>query len=208
MPDPKAAATVGDVGLVLPHDWWVIPLRPAASRRRSVERLVRRQFTGIDDQPLLRADTARVLLEQADRAASADAQLLALSLLEVAGVPVPASLVVHHLDVPSAPDGVDEHDLLVDLEERLRPEEGSPPAPGFALDRARVSSGPVLRRVHEQRADLEGAEPHPSLVADYWIERPDRSGAVLLAFATPMVALRAGMLELFDAIADALHWTT
>jgi hypothetical protein len=66
----------------------------------------------------------------------------------------------------------------------------------------------VLRRVHEVPAELTGTEPTPSLVADYWLERPDGAGLVQLAFATPMLPLRQPLLELFDTIAGALHWVT
>lgn len=135
-----STAAVVDVRLVLPDHWWVIPLRPPGVRTRSVERLVERQFAGVDDQPLLRADTCRQLLAQAETAADSDGRLMALS----------------------------------------------------------------LRRVHERPAELTGAEPTPSLVADYWLERPDGAGLVQLAFATPMLPL----LELFDAVAGALRWVT
>jgi hypothetical protein len=48
----------------------------------------------------------------------------------------------------------------------------------------------------------------PSLVADYWLERPDGAGLVQLAFATPMLLLRQPLLELFDAVAAAPRWVT
>jgi hypothetical protein len=205
----SAPAPVVDVRVVLPDHWWVIPLQPQQARDRSVERLVERQFAGIDDQPLLRADTRRQLLTHAEKAASSDARLLALCLLQIAGAPVPASLVVHWIDLPADPqrrpgDGAQ----LLTLQTELEPTPSASPTPGFALDLAHLSAGKVLRRVYESHAELEGAEPTPSLVADYWLERPDGAGLVQLAFGTPMVPLREPMLELFDAVAGALRWVT
>lgn len=91
MADAGAAAVVVDVRVVLPDHWWAIPLQPPEARTRSVERLVERQFAGVDDQPLLRADARRQLLAQAETAADPDGRLMALSLQRVADVPVPAS---------------------------------------------------------------------------------------------------------------------
>lgn len=202
-------AAVVDVRLVLPDHWWAIPLQPLEARERSVERLVERQFAGVDDQPLLRADMRRQLLAQAETAAASDARMLALSLQEVAGIPVPASLVVHWIDVPADPEGTPgDGSLLLGLQQEFQPAPGAPLQPGFALDLARLPAGTVLRRVHEQPAELEGAEPMPSLVADYWLERPDGAGLVQLAFGTPMSPLREPLLGLFDAIAGALRWVT
>lgn len=195
-----SAASVVDVRVVLPDHWWVIPLQPPQARARSVERLLERQFAGIDDQPLLRADARRQLLAQAETAADSDGRLMALSLQRVGDVPVPASLVVHWIDVPASPDSTPgDGSLLVGLQEAFQ---------GFALEVGKVAAGRVLRRVHEVPAELAGAEPTPSLVADYWLERPDGAGLVQLAFATPMLPLRQPLLELFDAIAGALHWVT
>ncbi len=202
-------AAVVDVRVVLPDHWWVVPLQPPEARQRSVDNLVERQFAGIDDQPLLRADTCRQLLAEAETAATSDARLLALSLLQIAGAPVPASLVVHWIDVSTDPANTSgDGGLLLGLQAELEPVPGAAPEHGFSLDLATVAAGKVLRRVYERDAELEGAEPVPSLVADYWLERPDGSGLVQLAFATPMVPLREAMLELFDAIAAALHWVS
>lgn len=199
------AASVVDVRVVLPDHWWVIPLQPPQARARSVERLIERQFAGVDNQPLLRADARRQLLAQAETAAESDGRLMALSLQRVGDVPVPASLVVHWIDIPAGPERTPgDGALLAGLQDAF----GAPAEPGFALEVGKLAAGRVLRRVHELPAELTGAEPAPSLVADYWLERPDGAGLVQLAFATPMLPLRQPLLELFDAIAGALHWVT
>ena len=200
---------VVDVRVVLPDHWWAIPLQPPEARTRSVERLVERQFAGVDDQPLLRADTCRQLLAQAETAADSDGRLMALSLHRVADVPVPASLVVHWIDVAAGPESTPgDSSLLLGLQEAFEPAAEASREPGFALDLGKMAAGMVLRRVHELPAELEGAEPTPSLVVDYWLERPDGAGLVQLAFATPMLSLRQPLLELFDAVAGALRWVT
>lgn len=203
-------AAIIDVQVVLPDHWWAIPLQPAQARERSVDALVARQFRGTDNQPLLRVDTRRQLLAQAQDAADSDARLLALSLLAVAGVPVPASLVVHWIDLPQIP-GVRPGDgtPLVDLQHELQPAPGAELPAGYQLDLGRMPAGTVLRRVHDRLAGLVADEASvPSLVADYWLERPDGRGLVQLAFATPMVGLRQSLLELFDAIAGAVRWVS
>jgi hypothetical protein len=200
---------VVDVRVVLPDHWWVIPLQPPEVRTRSVERMVERQFAGVDDQPLLRVDTRRQLLAQAEMAAHSEGRLMALSLQRVGDVPVPASLVVHWIDVPAGPDNTPgDGALLLGLREAFEPTAEAPREPGFALDLGKMAAGTVLRRVHELPAELMGAEPVSSLVADYWLERPDGAGLVQLAFATPMLPLRQPLLELFDAVASALRWVT
>ena len=204
-----STAAVVDVRVVLPDHWWAIPLQPPEARTRSVDRLVERQFAGVDDQPLLRADARRQLLAQAETAAESDGRLMALSLQRVGEVPVPASLVVHWIDVAVGPDCTPgDGSLLLGLQEAIEPPAQASPQPGFSLDLGKMAAGVVLRRVHELPADLEGAEPTPALVADYWLERPDGTGLVQLAFATPMLPLRQPLLELFDAVAGALRWVT
>lgn len=204
-----APAAVVDARVVLPDHWWSIPLQPAGARERSVRALADRQFAGIDNQPQLHADLRKQLLAQAETAAESDGALLALSLLEVAGIPVSASLVLHWIDVPADPEAVPgDGSLLLALQAELAPASDAAAEPGFRLDLGRIEAGTVLRRVYESHAEFESTEPVPSLVADYWLERPDGAGLVQLAFATPMAPLRESMLELFDTIASTLRWVT
>lgn len=206
-PEDSDAARIVDVRVVLPDHWWRIPLQSAQARERSVDRLVERQFAGIDDQPQLRTDTRKQLLKHAEDVADVDGQLLALSLLEIQGVPVPASLVLHWINMPAEPGAIPgDGELILDLQGALQPAADTEPAPGFRLDLARVGAGSVLRRVYDSTADLEGSEPIPSLVADYWVERPDGTGLVYLTFSSPLVALRQALLDLFDAVVSALYW--
>lgn len=194
---------VHDVRVTLPEQWWLVPLRDPDARSRSVSLLVDRQFSGVGDRPLAKAQARQVLEDQAAAAADLGARLMALSVLDYAGVPVPASLLVHWIEIPPlGGSGA----LLVDLRDTLLPVGGALP-PGQSLDLATMSPGPVLRHVHEDTTSLEPhAEPLPCLGADYWLERPDGAGLVQFVFATPMVELREAMLGLFDAIVAAARW--
>lgn len=162
-----------------------------------------RQFAGTDDQPLAKAQVRRLLEEQAAAAGDLGARLMALSVFDYAGAPVPASLLVHWIEIPAL-DG--RGALVMDLRDTMTPADGILP-PGQSLDFATTGPGPVLRHVHTGAAVLEsGEEPLPSLGANYWLERPDGAGLVQFVFATPMVEFRESMLGLFDAIVAAVRW--
>ncbi len=194
---------VADVRVTLPADWWATPLADEATWRRAVEALLDRQFDGWQDNPLLRSELRRTISAQAEAAAAAGAQLLALSLQQVHGVPVPASLVLSRIDV--AVDAGE--DVLGDLQESLRPNPDAPLPAGTSLDLARLPVGRTLRRVQTQATAIEpGQEPLPTLTADYWLEHPAGDAVLHLAFSTPLVALRDSLLELFDAVVSALRW--
>lgn len=197
---------VVDVRVVLPDHWWRIPLQPPRARERSVDRLLRRQFAGVDNQPRLRAEARGRLFEQAEDAATLNGHLLALCLLEVRGVPLPASLTLYWLDVPAQPgSALDGGEVLLNLRDELQPGgAGAAPAPGFDL--ARVDAGWVLRRVHDTTADLDGADPVSMLAADYWVQRPDGLGVAHLHFSSPVLSMRQALLDLFDAVVSALRW--
>ena len=180
---------VDDVGLVLPADWWTIDLRSDEAIRRSVGALVERQMGRADVQASLRADARRRLVDTATSAARAGGRLMAVSLMAAAGVPISLSLTVYR--VPGAGVGGG----LGDVEAALRSADGA--------DVAAVEGTvfPALRHVAERSGPAElGAENVPMLIADYWLDPGGEHGLLLLTFSTPLVALRQGMIELFDAV--------
>lgn len=71
----------------------------ADTRQRSVAALGERQFEGLDHQPVLKAEARAKLLDQATRAADIGGRVLALSMMTVGGVPVPASMTHYMVDV-------------------------------------------------------------------------------------------------------------
>jgi hypothetical protein len=189
-----------DVAIVLPDDWWVVPLWPEETRRRSVRRLVDRQFQGVDDQPVLRRDVARKLQSAADEAAAHAGRWMAVSLQRAGGVPVPASLVVSWLDL--GPGHGDGH--LADLTAELTGQDNR-----VDVSSATLSCGRVVRRVRSGNPadpDLTAEEVEPVL-ADYWLEFPSGDGIAQLTFSTPLAVLREPLIELFDAVVATARWT-
>lgn len=179
-------------GLLLPASWWTIDLRKEPVRRRSVAALVEQQLGRQDDRAALRADLRRHLDRAADDAAAAGGLFMAISLMRVDDVPVPASLTVFRMPGEGlAGQGVRE------MEAMLRPDV----ADGVTLDIADAPAGPVLRRIGERTgsADL-GAEDVPLLVADYWLDPGDGRGLLFLTFSTPLVQARDAALLLFDTV--------
>lgn len=193
----EQAGPVIDVIVTLPDDWWVIPLIDSAARDASIDVLIDRQFAGITGQLLLRSEMVSALRAQATRAAENSGRLLALSRQHVGGIPIAASLVVSWIDLTTA-----EGSPLVELRDGLLPDPSLPLPPGEAIDSTRLPIGPVLRRVHTTEAE----HAVQSLVVDYWLERPDRTGLAHFAFGTPMLPVREQMLELFDAVVSAVRW--
>lgn len=184
------------LGLLLPASWWVVDLRDAATRRRSVASLVEQQVGRSDERASLRADLRRQMTATADDAARAGGLVLALSLMEAGGIPVPASVTLYRL-----PDGDLAGTGVAQLEAVLRSEAGA----DETLDLADGPSGPVLRRVRRRQgpADL-GADRLSLLMADYWVDPGDGAGLAYLAFSSPLVQAADGLLQLFDVITSSV----
>lgn len=179
------------LSVVLPHGWHRLPLQPEADRHRAVTDLVSRAAQGADVAALREVLTAE-LRAAADQAAGAGAQQLVISLMRTdQGVPLPASLVV--TVVGTGGRAVD--DLV---------------AQGGADDEvltARVPGGHVVRRVRETTAETDLAAPGTvTLSVDYWLREDDAPHVAVLAFSTPLVALRDGVLPLFDAVVASARW--
>ncbi|MGV8967389.1 MAG: hypothetical protein ACOH2F_14050 [Cellulomonas sp.] len=190
---PPSVARVGSFALVLPPDWWTIPLAEERARRRSVDALVEHQFGHADASAVLKGQTRDALRDVADRAGESGGRLLAISLMRAAGLPLSTTLITYRLggsDLSGA--GVRE------LDARLRA--SSPES--VSLDLGEVPAGLVLRKMSRRAgpADL-GATETDQLLVEYWIE-PTGGGALLyLVFTTPHLELSEAMTDLFDAIA-------
>lgn len=191
--------------LVLPESWVTIPLTDRTRTTRAVHRLVQRQFAGIDDQPLLRRDTEARLLLSAERAVAACGCLLAVSTMSAAGVPVPASLTVHHISSPPSETFPAATTLLDAVRDSLGDmERGEDPG---ILDQAHVVAGDVLRRVQVTDTAVDATTDAPaSLIVDYWLTAPRTADLALLTFATPLITHGEAMLGLFDAVVASARW--
>jgi hypothetical protein len=192
--------TSGGVSLVLPASWWVLDVRDERSRRRSVAALVEQQ-TGRDDRlASLRADLRRSLEESAVQAAALDGVLLAVSLMQVGLLPLPASLTVYRqaTGVDAGADALRAlHDVLV-----------ADPQGFDTLDLAEGSLGLVLRRTALSTGPRSlGAQDLPVLVVDYWLDPSDGRGLLTLTFSSPLTGMRDGLLDLFDAVVGSVTVT-
>lgn len=196
-----------DYRLAVPDGWERVVLDPDRWGPR-IDRLVARQFRGIDDQPHLRRQIAD---EMKDRAAAAHANggvEMYLSLAEVGGVPLPAGLVV--TVVAPEPGGT-----LPDLD-AIGIARGAEGADVGMLD---LPAGPALRhRYREVPAPVPPGEPPsasggrilgstmPVTHLDFEIAIPNSPLHLLLSFSTSMDPLADVLVELFDTIATTLQW--
>ncbi|WP_448061170.1 hypothetical protein [Cellulomonas hominis] len=179
------------VSLLLPSSWWTVDLPDPDARARRVRTLVERSLGRADEAARLRADLRTRLGRAADQAAAAGGVLMAVSLMRVGDLPLPATLTVYR--VPGLRlDAAGIEALTATLRE---------PVPE-ALDVAQGEDGsPVVRRVRLRRGDAElGAEDVTQLVVDYWRALGGGGPVVQLTFGTPMVQVTSAMLELFDTV--------
>jgi len=190
------------VGLVVPGDWWLVPLTDPEAMRRAVRGLVDRQFEGVDDQPLLKHDLRQRLSVSCAQAAAANGRLMAVSLGQVAGVPLTATVTTYWIPLGRPVGGSHLDDLTTNLIDIDRDSADA------RYDKAGFEAGPALRRVRRSTSDDETLtqEPTELLIVDYWIEQPGDAGLAQLTFSTPMVMWEEPLVALFDAIAGTAHW--
>lgn len=180
---------VGGYRLVVPGDWHGVNLEPAR-REQSVAALVSKQFAGTDNAPHLKAQAKRELLARAAATHEAGGIELFLSLQQVSGVPVPASLAIF----------------------LLPPDDGRAVAVGRL---AQVLAGqdrqvtvvdlPAGRSVRVLRSRAPDSEPG-SVIHEVFVPVPDSGRWLLLAFGTPAGPLVRPLTALFDAICVTLRW--
>ena len=185
------------VGVILPGDWWTIPLADGDARRRAVTAVVDRRFGHADANAGLKRQVRDALLASADRAAESGGWLMALMLAQAGPVPLPATLTAYRLAGSFA-----DAEGLRKVQESLA---SSLPAGGL-LDAGEGPFGVVLRTVRERRGLVEpGGQDVPVLVCEYWSDPADGQGLASLFFSTPLVELRDGFIDLFNAIAGTLY---
>jgi hypothetical protein len=196
---PAPARTVrptGELGLLLPADWWVVPLTDRKAMHRSLVALADRQFGRSDSPPPLKYQSRLALEEAATTAAAAGGRILAISLMTVRGAPLTISLITYRHDPPSRIRG---HEKLERVADRLR---GASDDVDVLLGEA--PAGPVLRTVATERGpDSLGAQDIDQLVVRYLVDCPVETGGPVrfeAVFTSPHVALRDGLLDLFDTL--------
>ncbi len=191
-PPERTADGENVFGLITPEDWYRIPLLPVERREASVSALIKKQFAGVDDQPVLRRQAEEQLLGAAEAGAEQGGVVLYLSFLEAAGIPLSASLLISRvhrrfdsLDAVSALRGKGEAALV-----RL-------PDAGRAARRRRSEKTRESRRLGSEFEDT---------IVEYFVPVPDQDEVLMLTFSTPLEPIADAMAELFDAVAGTLRW--
>lgn len=185
----------GGLGFVLPPDWRVLEVGDEDALRRQIHSLVLRQVGRREEDATARARLRRQLHDAAEQAARAGGVHMALSLMEVAGVPVPASLTTYHLDpavtsLSAVVEGAAHDGRVVEV-----------------VDGPLGSMGRCVGVFRPERPgeDDDAAGAVPQVRADYWIDAGPRLGITLLAFSSPLVDLTDAMAELFESIVSTVH---
>jgi hypothetical protein len=152
---------------------------------------VNRQFAGTDNAPHLRAQARQQLLAQTEAAQAAGGLETFLSLQQVAGIPLAASLVIFLVPPPLGTQGV----TAAGLARSLTGNERS----------ATVADLPVGQAVRVLRRTGTGDGPATATL-EVFVPVPDNGEWLLLSFATPLGPLAPALTKLFDAICTTLRW--
>lgn len=179
-------------GLITPEDWYRIPLQPRERMEASVAALIKRQFAGVDDQPVLRRKAEEQLLGAAEAGVEQGGVVLYLSFLEAGGIPLSASLLVCRIF-----EKFDSLDAVVALAGSGEVEPVKLPAAGPAAR--------LLRRERPKQSRKLGTEFDDTIV-EYFVPVPERDEVLLLTFSTPLEPIADAMVGLFDAVAGTLRW--
>jgi hypothetical protein len=184
--------------LVVPDSWFRIPLEDERQRKDATRALTNRVFRGIADAPRLRARLLNRLDDEASAAQAVGGLELYMSMLEAAGFPLSASLLVSLVTGP--PVGTDGTEAASSLGALLRGE-------GKNVRTGTVAGQPAVRAFHQSDGDGQGTVA-PVAGQDVYVLVPGGRAWLLMSFSTPVVELAPQMLELFDAITGTLSWIT
>ncbi|MET9405627.1 hypothetical protein ABZX90_07570 [Streptomyces sp. NPDC002935] len=192
MTSPQPVGGSGVFGLITPEDWYRIPLQSQERREASVSALIRRQFAGVDDQPVLRRQAEEQLMGAALAGVDQGGVVLYLSFLEAAGIPLSASLLVSRLH-----QRFDSLDAVAALAGKGEVAPVRLPAAGQAARRRRTERTRESRKLGSEFDDT---------IVEYFVPTPGGDESLMLTFSTPMEPIADAMVELFDAIAGTLRW--
>ncbi len=192
----------GTVGVVVPGDWWVVPLEDDRARADAIAALVDARSGADDALRDLRRQLRAEVGAAARRAAFRGGWVLAFLLADVGGLPLTATMTGYR-----AP-GSFADDLAVDrVRDVLR---GSVAGSDGVVDETVGRLGRVLRCVRRRQLSHPSASAPPLPVScvlhvDYWADPGDGAGLLHLAFTTPFVDLEDAFVELFDTVVATLH---
>ena len=175
--------------LAVPDGWFAVDLEPGRMER-SVAALVKRQFAGIDNAPHLKAQARQQLLAQTQAAQAAGGLEMFLSLQQVAGVPLPASLVIFLVPPPGTQTATAK-ELASSLAGGKR-----------QVTVVDLPAGQAVRALGHSPSTDESA----SATLEVFVPVPHNGEWLLLSFATPLGPLAPALTKLFDAICTTLRW--
>jgi hypothetical protein len=180
--------------VAVPEDWWSVDLR-SATLEQQVERLVARQWRGVDNAPHLRDQAAKQLLRTARDGAENGADRLALSLGRPGELPLAASLLLTPLQL-----GVD-----VPTREVLGELGITYAADAAAVSTVELPAGPAVRAVWLAEPDSVSGAVAPVVCLDIALAAGDGTG-LLLSFRSQLAPLADQLVELFDAVASTVRF--
>lgn len=190
--------------IVTPDEWDRLPTEPQAGAA-AVRRIAARQFRGQDHLPHLRAQLEDTLVKTLADARETGGVELYLSNILVGDIPLPTSLVVSVL--PWTEEAGDKRALEILQEELERAELDD--GQDFESTVEQVDGGHALRRITTMPHSGLGAEAAlpDSFGLQWWFPMPGEEPALLLlSFSSPLVMLRDGLTELFDAVASTVRF--
>jgi hypothetical protein len=179
-------------GLITPEDWYRIPLQSGEQREASVAGLIKRQWAGVDDQPILRRKAQEQLIGVAEAGADQGGLVLYLSFLEAAGIPLSASLLISRVS-----RRFDSIDAVAALAGRGEVTPVTLPGAGRASRTRRSERNRQTKKLGSQFEDT---------IVEYFVPVPGRDESLMLTFSTPLEPIADAMVELFDAVAGSLRW--
>lgn len=162
-----------------------------------IARVVDKEFRGVDNAPHLKAQMRDMLRAQAAAAKANGGLELYLSLMRLANMPLPGSLVVTF--VP--PRGDSAPPPLSDLAMQYA-------AAGENVRMMDFPAGPALRRKWQEAPNPaeQAGNTRPVAHLDIQFQVPGSGAFLLLSFSTPMIELTEALDGLFESIASTLRW--
>lgn len=181
------------LSIILPGTWAIIPIDDDKERDNAISTVIRRQIGRDDRLVRLRRETREQLRDIAARARSAHANLLALSLDLLPGVPFPAAMVAHYADWGDPP-----YDGERTVGERL----------AFMLPGGEIldfESGPAIRTfraatIHPGSTDI------PDIELEYYLSVPSGRKLLHIVCDVPIQIDPELIAALVDSMVDSIRW--
>ncbi|MEW2567068.1 hypothetical protein [Streptomyces sp. NPDC047070] len=186
-----------DYKLVVPQGWFQVSLDPE-ERDRSIIALAERQFNGVDNAPHIKQRFMRDLQRKTKEARKVGGLELYLSTLMLGPLPLASSLLVS-IPPNSGPVTPTAYDLAAALRQGGR-------------DTGVVELASAGTAVREHKVELPRPEDQlgntlSTTTVTYHVPIPASGHRLMLTFSTPLEPLAPRMVELFDAVAETLHWS-